>query len=60
MCACLVLIQIANANNCQTFADFASRMSAKYADDPNVDSRQFDIVAENFSAVNKDSIALYL
>jgi len=53
-------IQIANVNNCQTFANFLTRMSKDYGKDSNVDARQFEVVAEQFSAVNKDSIALYL
>jgi len=53
----VVNFQIANINNCQTIAEFAIRLQAKCHSESN---RRFPIVADKYSSVVKDSVALYL
>jgi len=49
--------QISNVNNCQTVAEFAVRLKGKGHGES---TRRFAIVADKFSSVDKDSVALYL
>ena len=50
-------VQIANTNNCLTIAEFALRLQGKCHNESN---RRFAVVADKFSSVTKDSVALYL